>query len=206
MAVPSDETVTAAPTVADPAPLGLAGFALTTFILTAIRAGWMGGNVGDIWLGMALFYGGLAQFMAGMWEFRRNNTFGATAFTSYGAFWMGFAILITFSTLTKAALGAANPNVAVSFFLFSWMIFTAYMTIAALRTNGGVLAVFVLLTLTYLFLWLGAMNNAGNGHGLTQIGGFLGILTAIAAWYASFAGVVNSTWGRVVFPVFPLTP
>jgi len=79
------------------------------------------------------------------------------------------------------------------------------MTIAALRTNGAVLVVFILLTLTFLFLWLGAMNNAAAGHGLTAVGGYLGVITALAAWYTSLAGVANSTWGRVVFPVFPLT-
>jgi succinate-acetate transporter protein len=153
---------------------------------------------------MAIFYGGLAQFMAGMWEFRNRNTFGATAFSSFGGFWMGFAILFFFAPVTTAALGAHNVFVGTSWFLFAWTIFTAYMTIAALRTNGAVLAVFALLTLTFLFLWIGAANKSGPGSGLTAVGGYLGVLTAIVAWYTSLAGVANSTWGRVVFPVFPL--
>jgi uncharacterized protein len=190
--------------VADPAPLGLAGFALTTLLLSAKNAGWMGGATGpDIWLGMAIFYGGLAQFMAGMWEFRNRNTFGATAFSSFGAFWMGLGIIFFFPSVTKAALGT-DPNLALSWFLFAWFVFTAYMTVASLRTTAAVAAVFVLLTLTFLFLWLGARNADAAGKGLTQVGGWLGILTAIVAFYTSFANVVNATWQRTTLPVMPL--
>ncbi|MGH2449001.1 MAG: acetate uptake transporter [Chloroflexota bacterium] len=202
MAVP-DEVASPAPNIAiaDPAPLGLAGFALTTFLISVVNAGWLPLAGGSIWLGMAMFYGGAAQFCAGMWSFRRGATFPAVAFSSYGAFWMGLAIIFFVTPVTTMALGKA-PNDALAWFFFAWGVFTLYMTVAALRTNVAVLGVFVFLTLTYLFLWLGAWQNNGN---LTNIGGYLGIVTAAVAWYAAMAGVVNATWGRIVFPEFPLT-
>lgn len=194
----------ATPPAADPAPLGLAGFALTTTLLSALNAGLITTNA-LTFVGMALFYGGLGQFMAGMWEFRNRNTFGATAFSSYGAFWMGLGILFVFDTLGHLAPAAAFfGGEGAVWFLFLWTVFTAYMWIASLRTNGATMVVFLLLALTFLALWLGALNGSAAGAGLTKVGGYLGILTAIAAFYTSFAGVINSTFGRVVLPVFPL--
>lgn len=210
MAAPTTiDPVTATPPAADPAPLGLAGFAMTTLLLSAFNIGHIPLTSGGlIFVGMALFYGGLAQFMAGMWEFRNRNTFGATAFGSYGAFWMGVGILFVFDVVGHPAVAFWNGQGTI-WFLFAWTIFTGYMTIAALRTNGAVLAVFAALTLTFLFLWLGALQgptSGAPGKGLTDVGGWLGIVTAILAWYTSLAGVANSTWGRVIFPVFPLNP
>ena len=128
--------------VADPGPLGLAGFAMTTFCLSSANANlWHGAGVAAA-LALALIYGGTAQFAAGMWEFARKNTFGALAFTSYGAFWIGFYIL-----LKIPAIPPSTDTVAI--FLLGWTIFTAYMTIAAMKTNTVVLSVFVFLTLTY---------------------------------------------------------
>jgi len=184
--------------IADPGPLGLAAFAGTTFYLSVVNSGMLGGTVETVVLGLALFYGGLAQLLAGMWEFTKGNTFGAVAFTSYGAFWLSFWYLL--NHLPKA--GPRDLFHGVGVYLLMWAIFTAYMTVAALRTSGAVLAVFVMLTLTFLALAIGWLNNHSSGW--IHLGGWLGLITALLAWYASFAGVVNSTFKRVVCPVFPL--
>ncbi len=210
--LPRDETdpapAGAAPAVADPAPLGLAGFATTTFILSMINANLVGGGVATaagIVAGMAFAYGGIAQFAAGLWEFRNGNTFGATAFCSYGMFWLSFYLLLH---VTASALPKTEIFSAIGLYLWAWAIFTGYMTVVALRTSGAVFAVFFLLTVTFILLGIGNSALAGT-HSLTnstiKIGGYVGLATAIAAWYASFAGVLNDTWGRVVLPVFPLT-
>ncbi len=184
-------------TVADPAPLGLAGFAMTTFVLSVFNAAIIkDAALEAVVLPLALFYGGIGQFAAGMWEFKNRNTFGALAFSSFGAFWLSFAAYIKF---VVPHLPATDAYKATGLFLLAWTIFTAYMIVAAIRVNLAVLAVFVLLTLTFLFLTIGAFDTSSTTF--TKIGGYLGILTAIAAWYASFAGVVNSTWKRLVIPV-----
>jgi uncharacterized protein len=173
--------------IADPAPLGLGAFALTTFVLSAANAGWIPTGGDTVVVGLASAYGGLAQFCAGMWEFRRNNTFGATAFTSFGAFWMAFAFLVTFN------VGKIPPTalpMALGIFLLAWAIFTAYMTVAATALSRPVLTVFVLLTITYLVLAIGSFASQAW---LTVLGGYLGILTALAAWYASAKGIWAAT-------------
>src|SRR3954462_2353830 len=142
-------TVAAAPTIANPGPLGLAAFALTTFVLSMFNSG-LGSDRGEpVVLGLALFYGGVAQFAAGMWEFRTGNTFGATAFTSYGAFWLSFWAFVEFF---EKDVPKADAGHAVGLYLIAWGIFTAYMTVASLRTTGAVAIVFVLLTITFLVL------------------------------------------------------
>lgn len=202
---------TAAPPVsfgaglADPGPLGLAGFAGTTFFLSVVNTNMLGASVQTIVLGLALFYGGLAQLLAGMWEFAKGNTFGAVAFSSYGAFWLSFWYLL--NHLPEKAPPKDILH-GVGLYLLIWAIFTAYMTIAAIRTSGAILLVFVLLTLTFIALALGWLTEsvtsfAANSNGLIHLGGWLGLLTALAAWYASFAAVTNSTFKRVVLPVFP---
>jgi uncharacterized protein len=185
-------------TPADPGPLGLAGFALTTFVLSMFNSGLVSSAGEPVVLGLALAYGGIAQFAAGMWEFRTGNTFGAVAFTSYGAFWVSFWALITFFVQD---IPAEHVGASVGLYLIAWGIFTAYMFVASLRTTGAIALVFLLLTLTFLLLGIG---NAGEHEGIVEVGGWAGILTAVAAWYASFAGVVNSTFGRTVMPVAPL--
>jgi succinate-acetate transporter protein len=150
-------------------------------------------------LGVALAYGGIAQLVAGIWEFRTGNTFGAVAFCSYGTFWISFFVLVQFD-LTKIA--PSEVNSALGLYLWTWGIFTAYMTVAALRTTGAVFVVFLLLTITYIVLGIG---NSGGSSGIIHLGGWLGLITALAAWYTSFAAVVNSTWKRTVLPVFPLS-
>ena len=202
-------------TPADPGPLGLAAFAGTTFMLSLINAGLVGnkGLVGGGLLpmvaGLALAYGGLAQFVAGLWEFRTGNTFGAVAFCSYGAFWISFFLIVQLGVPgVVAAKGAGEIFSGLGLYLWMWGIFTAYMFIASLRTTGAVALVFLLLAITFLILGIGNSALAGTTsvtNGTIKLGGYFGIVTAIAAWYASFAAVVNSTFGRVVAPVVPLS-
>jgi len=177
--------------VADPAPLGLAAFALTTFLLSAENAGWTRG--GAAWLGYALAYGGLVQLLAGMWEFRNRNTFGATAFSSYGAFWIG---LFFYGTI----VAGGSPNAAndKGWILLAFAIFNTYMLAAATRINMAVTAVFLTLELTEIVLFIG---NFSNSTTTIKFGGYLGILTALVAWYTSFAGVTNSLAGGMRLPV-----
>jgi uncharacterized protein len=184
--------------IADPGPLGLAAFALTTFVLSMFNSGLVGSGGEPIVFGLALAYGGLAQLLAGMWEFRAGNTFGAVAFTSYGAFWLSFWAFVEFF---EKDVPKADAGHAVGLFLIAWGIFTAYMLIASLRTTGAVALVFALLTVTFLLLGIG---NAGAHTGIVKAGGWVGLATALAAWYASFAAVTNSTFGRTVMPVWPL--
>jgi succinate-acetate transporter protein len=150
-------------------------------------------------LGAAAFYGGLAQLLAGMWEFKRGNTFGATAFSSFGAFWLSYWWIVTH-------LSAASGDIhqALGLFDIAWAIFTAYMTVAALKTSMATLSVFVFLTLTFLFLGLGALQNGTPAPDtLTKVGGWLGIITAALAWYASAATVINTAHKRDVLPTMP---
>ncbi|TDW29737.1 acetate uptake transporter [Cryobacterium psychrophilum] len=181
--------------IADPAALGLGAFALTTFVLSLANSGLIP-TAGAAVIGLAVFYGGIAQFAAGMWEFIKGNTFGATAFTSYGAFWLAFWWLLTHPE-TEAAAGAAG----IGAFLLAWTLFTVYMTIAAARTNVMLLSLFIAATLTFLGLTIGAFSGSAAIH---QLAGWIGIATALIAWYGSAAVAVNSTWKRAVFPLGPL--
>jgi succinate-acetate transporter protein len=184
--------------LADPGPLGLAGFALTTFMLSSFNSGLAPKSAEVVVLGVALFYGGIAQLLAGMWEFAKGNTFGALAFSSYGAFWMSFWYLVSHgkdlpTTGTDAAKG-------IGVFLLAWTIFTLYMTVVASRLSGILFLLFAVLSVTFAFLTLGEF--AGSSA-MTHIGGWLGLLTALVAWYASFAGVLNGTAKRVIMPTWP---
>jgi hypothetical protein len=185
--------------IADPGPLGLGAFAMTTFVLSMFNSKLVGGGGEAIVFGRALMYGGLAQLLAGMWEFRTGNTFGAVAFTSFGAFWLSFWAFVQFYA---ASVPAADAGHAVGLYLIAWGIFTAYMTIAATRTSGAVLAVFVLLTITFFLLGIGNAHHGGESW--IKAGGYFGLATAIVAWYASFAGVTNATFGRPIIPMMPL--
>jgi uncharacterized protein len=181
--------------IADPAPLGLAAFAMTTLILSlANTKTWPAGAFSAI--ALALVYGGAVQLLAGMWEFKRGNTFGATAFSSYGAFWISFWYLNTHTRILPA-----DAAVVVGTFLMGWTIFTAYMTVATFKLNGALVVVFFLLTLTFVALTIGAFQTSS---GWTKLGGWLGVATAAAAWYTSFAIVLESTFKRVVLPLFPI--
>ena len=184
--------------LADPGPLGLAAFALTTFVLSFFNAGLVSDKAEPIVFGLTFAYGGLAQFLAGMWEFRTGNTFGAVAFSSFGAFWLSFWAYVQFYA---DKIPAADAGHAVGLYLIAWGIFTTYMFVASLRTTAAVATVFGLLALTFFALGIG---EAGAHTGITKLGGWLGLATALVAWYASFAGVTNATFGRVVLPVRPL--
>src|SRR5690242_246752 len=171
-------------TPADPGPLGLAAFAGTTFVLSMINANLVGPGAVAVVAPLALAYGGIAQFAAGLWEFRTGNTFGAVAFCSFGAFW------ISYYFLTKTTIAAASAHSAVGLYLWMWGIFTTYMFIASLRTTGAVALVFLLLAITFILLGIG--NSALTGtlkvtNGTIKLGGWVGLATAVAAWYASFA-------------------
>ena len=185
--------------IADPGPLGLAGFASTTLVLSLANTGLVGHGVIFAVLPLALFYGGLAQLLAGMWEFRKGNTFGATAFGTYGAFWLAYAL---YAWVFAARIPSADATAATGLFLLVFTVVTAYLTLASLRTNAALVAVFALLTLTFLFLTIGAFASAET---VSKVGGWLGVITAVIAFYASAAVVCNATWKRVVLPVGPLS-
>jgi succinate-acetate transporter protein len=185
-------------TPADPAPLGLAAFALTTFVLSMFNADLVNKAGEPVVLGLALAYGGVAQILAGMWEFRTGNTFGACAFTSFGAFWLSFWAFVQFYA---SSVPANEAGKAIGLYLIAWGIFTTYMLIASLRTTAAIALVFLLLAVTFFVLGIG---NANTSNSTIKIGGWIGLATAVAAWYASFAGVTNATWGRTVLPVISL--
>ena len=184
--------------VADPAPLGLGAFALTTFLLSAHNVTGSA-TIPLAFFGYALFYGGLAQFMAGMWEFRNRNTFGATAFSTYGAFWMGLAAFIALLLFGKVTANQVAPSVGL--ILLAFFIFNTYMMVLSARVNMAVFAVFATLELTELLLWIGNFAGQAPGTGLVAVGGWMGIITALVAWYASAAGVANSMGPNPVLPV-----
>jgi succinate-acetate transporter protein len=184
--------------IADPGPLGLAAFAATTFILSLFNSAIIKNeSLETVVLPLALFYGGLAQLLAGMWEFKKANTFGATAFASYGAFWLSFAAYVKF---VKPGLPPADAHTATGLFLLVFAIFTTYMFIASLRVSGAVALVFITLAATFWVLAIGNLNDTKN---IIKVGGYLGLITAVAAWYASFATVTNDTWKRTLLPTMP---
>jgi len=141
------------------------------------------------------FYGGLAQFIAGVWEFKVPNTFGATAFCSYGAFWMSFAAYVKY---IAPDLEAARSYQPLGLFLFVWMIFTLYMFVGSLRVSRAVCAVFATLSVTFILLTVGVLSQSAS---TVNAGGWFGLICACCAWYASAATVINSAWGRVLLPV-----
>src|SRR4051794_22382897 len=195
-------TLVEAVPAADPAPLGLAAFALTTFILSGHNASF----IPDVaWLGLAFFYGGLAQLLAGMWEFRNRNVFGATAFSTYGGFWMAlgfFATLVLLSKTAAAAISGPNFLNGLAWFLLAFAIFNFYMLLWSTRVNVATFLVFLTLQITEVLLCIGFFNEAHGGSAwITHAGGWVGIITAAVAWYTSAAGVVNGMSPAPVLPV-----
>jgi uncharacterized protein len=190
-----------APSIADPVPVGIAGFAMTTFILSCVNAGFFGGTASTpMVLGLAIFYGGLVQLLAGLWAFRRGETFAAVAFCSYGGgFWLSYFFLVYFIAPHLAPSVAGN---AIGLYLLGWLIFTSYMTIAALKTSIAVLGVFVTLTATFLLLTLAELGT--DPSDLLPIGGYVGITCGVIAWYVAFAHVTNATFDRELIPTWPL--
>jgi uncharacterized protein len=187
---------------ADPAPLGLAAFALTTFLLSGHNASFI---PDAIWIGPALFYGGLAQLLAGMWEFRNRNVFGATAFSTYGGFWLGLGSVVVLADVSKnfaASLEGASLTNALAWFLLAFAIFNTYMLFWSARVSVAVFLVFLTLEVTEILLVIGFFNiSHGGTEWWLHAGGWAGIVTAAAAWYASAAGVVN---GMSPVPVLPV--
>lgn len=185
--------------IADPGPLGLAAFALTTFILSLSNAQLLPASLGALFLTLGLFYGGAAQVIAGYVEFKKNNTFGATAFSSYGFFWIALASMVYFETTGVLKFGA-DKNVAVGAFLLAWTIFTLYMWIATFRLNVGLLVTFTLLMITFVMLVLTEFKLMSG-----PTAGYFGLATAFSAWYCSAAGIINPIFGRTVLPMGDLT-
>ena len=195
MSTPNEAPV--APAIADPAPLGLAGFALTTFLLSATNAGWMSstGATGNAWLGYAFAYGGLCQLLAGMWEFKNKNVFGSTAFSTYGGFWIGLGL---WALLVAPHASAAAAGKDIAWILLAFAIFNTYMLIWSTQVNAAVFTVFLTLEATEVILFIGAF--AGNTS-ILKVGGYVGVITALAAWYTSAAGVIGGLKGKPVLPV-----
>ena len=188
--------VTQPSAIADPAPLGLAAFALTTFLLSAVNAGWANASTTQEWLGYAFAYGGFVQLCAGMWEFRNRNVFGATAFSSYGGFWIGLGLWALLVAPHAASPAAADKD--LGWILLGFAIFNTYMLVNSALVNLAVFIVFLVLEATLVLLVIGNFSGTAD---IVKIGGYLGVVTAAAAWYTSSAGVANGIRGRAVWPV-----
>jgi uncharacterized protein len=172
--------------IADPGPLGLFGFGITTCILSLINAGVAASTGIDVVLGLALAYGGACQLLAGMWEFRKGNTFGATAFSSYGAFWIAFYFIVH-----------AAPKSGVGLFLFFYGVLTLLLWFGTFYLNRALFLVFLFLTLTFFLLALHEFGVLGS----SSLGGWCGLITGLLAIYTGTAGVLNSVAGKVILPV-----
>src|SRR3984885_6207791 len=195
-ATPAVQPAAAAAPIADPAPLGLAAFALTTFLLSGANAGWMGAATGSAWLGYALAYGGACQLLAGMWEFRNRNVFGAPPSPTSGGFWIGLFLWVQFVAPHATSASAADHD--LGWILLAFAIFNTYMLILSAQVNTAVFAVFLPLEVTEIVLFIG---NFSGTSGIVKLGGYVGILTALCAWYTSAAGVSASLNGSVRLPV-----
>ncbi|KAG0001146.1 hypothetical protein BGZ80_003575 [Entomortierella chlamydospora] len=199
-----------APVIINPGPLGLSAFALTTFVLSLFNlgAGVPSGGPVEVVTGLALFYGGLAQILAGMWEFKVGNNFGATAFTSYGSFWLSYAAILIpgFNIVASYAEtdGHALDN-ALGIYLIGWAIFTFILWVATLRSTVTLCSMFFTLTLTFIFLAAGHLAHMAAGNVPTKIGGALGVITAFLAWYNAASGLFIPKHTFVRLPVGPLS-
>ncbi|HEV2415888.1 MAG TPA: acetate uptake transporter [Candidatus Dormibacteraeota bacterium] len=198
-------TAPSAVALANPAALGLGGFALTTFLLSVHNAMGVTREPLLVFFGFAIFYGGLAQFCAGMWEFKTGNTFGATAFSTYGAFWMGVAATVALVLFGK--LAATDVTFTLAWILTAFAIFNTYMLLIAARSqNTAVFLVFLTLEITEILLAWGNFNGDAAGKGIVSIGGWVGILTALVAWYTSAAIVANSLKPKMLPVGSPIWP
>lgn len=177
--------------MANPAPLGLCGFAATTWLLSLINSGsFESGNIGLV-LAIGLAFGGTAQMIAGMFEYKKGNTFGFTAFISYGAFWWSFALFKIFF-----AQGVAAQFIA--WYLLVWGTFTLMMFVATLPKNRALQSVFLALTITFYLLAIGDFMGSAT---ITHIGGYFGLLTALCAFYLASAEILNDSYGRIILPI-----
>ena len=194
---PATTRIVEQPPVADPAGLGLAAFALTTFLLSAVNAGWVPNSAA--WIGYAVAYGGLVQLLAGMWEFRNRNVFGAVAFSTYGGFWLGLAFYVQFVEAGQiAAHGESQVGTDLGMILLAFAIFNTYMLLWSTQVNAGVFGVFLTLEITEILLFIAEFTGSDV---LTIAGGYAGVVTALVAWYVAAAVVINGTTGRTVLPV-----
>jgi len=175
---------------ANPAPLGLMGFGMTTILLNIHNAGFF--EMDDAILAMGIFYGGIAQIIAGIMEFRKGNTFGLTAFTSYGLFWLSLVWIIQYGSADQTFMG---------WYLFLWGLFTAYMFLATLNKNRALQVVFASLTLLF---WTLAVSDWFASATLLQVAGFIGIFSGASAFYLAAAEILNETYGRSVLPIGPI--
>ena len=198
----STETVTKLlDTNANPAPLGLMGFGLTTILLNIHNAGFY--ELNAMILAMGIFYGGIAQIIAGIMEWKKNNTFGTLAFTSYGLFWLTLAGIWLFPTIFADANAAAAPSeTALAWYFVFWGVFTGYMFIGTLKLNRALQVVFGLLTILFFLL---AIRDFGGGAVWGKIAGYEGILTGLAAVYAACAQILNEAYKRVLLPLGPVS-
>ncbi|WP_420139154.1 acetate uptake transporter [Sphingomonas sp.] len=194
----AEDSVTTAPVapVANPAGLGLVAFGLTTVLLSLINAGILPAGGEPVVIPLALAFGGLMQIFAGVFEVRLGNTFGMTAFLSYGAFWWWFALLLLFGHNHWIDLSAVGPTVGVALLL--WGVLTLYLWISTFRLPKILFLIFLTLWVTFALLGLGAIQGDA---GLTHAGGWLGLLCGCLALYGSFGIVTNATFGRPVVPL-----
>ena len=183
------------PALANVGALGLGGFALSTFILNIVNAGWVDASAIGIVMLVAMLYGGLAQFMAGMWDVRRGDIFGATCFTSFGAFWMGLALFF-FMKFAGVPVVADVSAGGVAIVLIAWGIFTFYATIASLKLPKAVTWVFITLTILFFLLAIGEFVPIVH-----TIAGYEGVLCSLIAWYASAGILINTVHGKTVLPL-----
>jgi len=184
-------------TTANPAPLGLLGFGMTTVLLNLHNAGFY--ELNSMILAMGICYGGLAQIIAGIMEWKKNNTFGTTAFISYGLFWLSLVALIV---LAKLGWGAASNDTAMAAYLAMWGLFTAVMFVGTLRLNCALQVVFGTLAILFLMLAIGDYTNASAGF--KHLTGYEGIVCGFSAIYTGLAQVLNELYGRVVLPLGPV--
>ncbi|KAI9752547.1 MAG: hypothetical protein M4579_005584 [Chaenotheca gracillima] len=192
--------------LANPAPMGLCGFALTTFLLSLINMGTLEIGEANLVVGAAYAYGGLVQLLAGMWEVACGNTFGATAFASYGGFWIAFGIIETGGFGIVEGLGGAEASPfldSFGLFLMGWFIFTFILLICTLRSTVAFFTLFFWLDLAFLLLGIGYLRNSGGApnEACIKAGGFFGLLAAFTAWYNALAGIADSSNSFFVIPV-----
>ena len=192
----SNDAGAAAPPAANPAALGLVGFGLTTVLLSLINAGVLPAGGEGVVIPLALAYGGLIQLIAGVFEFKVGNTFGMTAFLSYGAFWWWFAFLLFFAHNGLIDIKSAGPTVGVALGL--WGVLTLYLWISTFRLSRILFAIFLTLWITFFLLAAGAITGEGA---LSHLGGWLGLVCGCLAIYGSFGIVTNTTFGREVVPL-----
>lgn len=177
--------------LANPAPLGLSGFALTTFLLSLINVQARGVTIPNIVVGLAFFYGGAAQLVAGMFEIAAGNTFGGVALSSYAGFWGGWAALYVDSFGIASAYDDEREFTnAVGIFLVGWFIFTFFLMLMTLKSTVAFFSIFFFLSITFLLLAIAEFK--ADGVAVQKAGGVFGLLTAFAAWYNAYAGIANS--------------